>query len=91
MSFDEKSIEVSFRSKKKFFYRIRKFLKRVRHGFTRWQISEKNCRHLLEMNDYYLKDIGISRADALRFSRQKDSLWKCILENPDAENCEDVI
>ncbi len=44
----------------------------------------------MAMNDYYLKDIGISRADAVRFSRQRESLWSCIFKKTNTENYDDV-
>nr|WP_320190824.1 DUF1127 domain-containing protein [uncultured Desulfobacter sp.] len=53
-------------------------------------MSKKHCRLLLEMNDYHLKDIGISRADAVRFSRQRDGLWKCIFNKTDAGRSDDM-
>ena len=90
MSFATKSIEVSFRSKKRFFCRIRKLIKQVWQGYKLWEILEKNRRQLMAMNDYYLKDIGISRADAVRFSRQRESLWSCIFKKTNAENYDDV-
>lgn len=90
MSFATKSMEVSFRSKKRFFCRIRKSIKQVWQGYKLWEILEKNRRQLMAMNDYYLKDIGISRADAVRFSRQRESLWSCIFKKTNTENYDDV-
>lgn len=69
-----------------FYYRIKKTIKQAWHGYRRWQMLNKQCRQLLEMENYLLKDIGLSRADAVRFSRQRDSLWTCIFTNMKADS-----
>nr|WP_319392574.1 DUF1127 domain-containing protein [uncultured Desulfobacter sp.] len=63
------------------YYRIKTFTRQVWHGYRRWKMLNRQCRQLLEMENYLLKDIGISRADAIRFSRQRDSLWTCIVKS----------
>ncbi|WP_020585820.1 DUF1127 domain-containing protein [Desulfobacter curvatus] len=85
MSVGQTGHEVSFCSKESFYYRIRKFIRQVWQGYRRWEMLKKHSCLLLEMDDYLLKDIGISRADAVRFSRQRDSLWKCIFKNAAAD------
>nr|WP_321400444.1 DUF1127 domain-containing protein [uncultured Desulfobacter sp.] len=67
--------------KQRFYYRIKKNIKQAWHGYRRWTMLNKQCRQLLEMENYLLRDIGISRADAVRFSRQRDSLWTCIAKS----------
>ncbi|WP_321414284.1 DUF1127 domain-containing protein [uncultured Desulfobacter sp.] len=90
MSFGKKWVQASFRSIKRCFDWIRNIIKQVWQGFRHWKMSKKHCRLLLEMNDYLLKDIGISRADAVRFSRQRDSLWKCIFNKINAGRSGDM-
>jgi|GEM_PF-3677881 len=67
--------------KQSFYYRIKRCIKQVWYGYRRWTMVNKQCRQLLEMEHYLLKDIGLSRADAVRFSRQRDSLWTCIAKS----------
>ncbi len=69
-----------------FLYQIRDFIKQVWQGYRRWRMLTKHCRQLLEMTDHNLKDIGISRADAVRYARQRDSLWQCMFKNTNALN-----
>ena len=68
-------------AKQSFYYRIKKNIKQAWHGYRRWTMLNKQCRQLLEMESYLLKDIGISRADAVRLARQRDSLWTCIVKS----------
>ncbi len=81
MSIGKTGAGVSFRYRDNFLYRIRNFTKQAWQGYRRWKILKEHCRQLLEMNDYILKDIGISRADAVRYARHRDSLWQCILKS----------
>lgn len=64
-----------------FYYRIKRCITQAWHGYRRWRMLNKQCRQLLEMELYLLKDIGLSRADAVRISRQRDSLWRCIAKS----------
>jgi uncharacterized protein YjiS (DUF1127 family) len=82
----QKGSEVSSCPQKSFYYRIRKFIKQAWLGYRRWKKLKEHSRLLLEMENYLLKDIGISRADAVRFSRQRDSLWKCIFKNAETDH-----
>ena len=85
MGFGKKRVQASFGLKKRCFDWIQKVIKQVWQGYRQWKMSGKHCRLLMEMNDFLLKDIGISRADAVRFSRQRDSLWKCIFNKTGAD------
>ena len=90
MRFAKKWVQPSFRFKKRCFDWIQKVIKQIWQGYGYWKMSRKHCRLLLKMNDFLLKDIGISRADAVRFSRQRDSLWKCIVKKNGDERSGDM-
>ena len=54
-------------------------IKRIAHQYKQWNRMKHNHRLLLTMEDRLLKDIGLSRADAVRISNGH-SFWKFVFE-----------
>lgn len=54
-------------------------IKRVVNRYNQWNRMKHNHRLLLTMEDRMLKDIGLSRADAVRIS-QAHSFWKFVFK-----------
>lgn len=50
------------------FQRIWHFIKRVVKKYQEWETMKAQHRQLLNMSDHMLKDIGLSRADAVRLT-----------------------
>ncbi|WP_022666714.1 DUF1127 domain-containing protein [Desulfospira joergensenii] len=88
MNIDEIRINVPFECGESHLCQNQNFIKKIWGRYRKWKRTKEDCRLLLEMSDYYLQDMGLSRADAVRFSRQRDSLWTVIFKNPKDGTCQ---
>lgn len=87
MNIGENRIEATFPRGDSFFARFWNVVKKIWERYKKWKRTKDHCRLLLEMSDYYLQDMGLSRADAVRFSRQRESLWKVLFNGAKDETC----
>ena len=62
-----------------FFQRIWHLVKRTGKRYNQWNEMKHNQLLLLTMEDRMLKDIGLSRADAVRISRAH-TFWKFVFQ-----------
>ncbi|MCG8635398.1 MAG: DUF1127 domain-containing protein [Desulfobacterales bacterium] len=63
------------------------FIRRTANRLKKWEEMKHNHRLLLTMEDRMLKDIGLSRADALRISNAH-TFWKFVF-HPEPDETED--
>jgi len=60
--------------------RIANRIKRIANRYREWESLKHNHRLLITMDDRLLKDIGLSRADAVRISNDH-TFWKFIFQS----------
>lgn len=70
-----------------FFQRTWHLAKGTVKRYKKWKRMEHNLRLLLTMEDRMLKDIGLSRADAVRLSNAQ-TFWKFMFQ-PESNGMED--
>ena len=69
------------------FRRIWDLIKRMVHRYREWGRLKHNHRLLIAMDDRLLKDIGLSRADAVRVSNAH-TFWKFMFQ-PESNTLDD--
>ncbi len=62
--------------------RFWRFIKKIFQRYEKWVQMKHQHRQLLEMDDHLLKDIGLSRCDAVRIT-QGHALWRFLFQKND--------
>lgn len=69
----------------KMFQRPWRYLQQLLRRYGEWCEMQRRCSELLQKDDRMLKDIGLSRADAIRITRGQN-FWKHMFQPEEHES-----